>query len=163
MSRLRTLVILLIGLGIASSTSLAFDDSVALKGMTEGKIAFDIADGNGKALLARLKIIDETRQSLIQQGVKPHFVLAFRGPATRLVQREVDKIAPEDRDVAQAVSTKIEAMSRETGIEGMEQCSVAAREQGINPDKFIPPIKVVGNGFISLMAYQARGYAYIRP
>jgi intracellular sulfur oxidation DsrE/DsrF family protein len=54
-------------------------------------------------------------------------------------------------------------MSKESGVDGMEQCSVAAHEQGIKPDKVMPAIKVVGNGFISLMAYQARGYAYIRP
>src|SRR6266536_3870404 len=47
-------------------------------------------------------------------------------------------------------------------VDGMEQCSVVAHEQGTEPDKVVPAIKVVGNGFISLMAYQARGYAYIR-
>jgi intracellular sulfur oxidation DsrE/DsrF family protein len=163
MAAMKLLVALVTVLVIGSSTSFAFDDSAALNGMTEGKIAFDIADGNGKALLARLKIIDETRQSLIQQGVKPHFVIAFRGPATRLVQMENDKIAAEDREMAQTIAAKIDAMSKESGIEAMEQCSVAAREQGIDPDEVVPPIKVVGNGFISLMAYQARGYAYIRP
>ena len=30
-------------------------------------------------------------------------------------------------------------------------------------DKVLPQIRVVGNGFISLMAYQAKGYAYIAP
>ena len=47
-------------------------------------------------------------------------------------------------------------------MDGMEQCSVVAHEQGTEPDKVVPAIKVVGNGFISLMAYQARGYAYIQ-
>jgi intracellular sulfur oxidation DsrE/DsrF family protein len=163
MVRSNLLVGLVAGLLLGTSACFAFDDSAALKGMTEAKIAFDIADGNGKTLLARLKIIDETRQSLIQQGVNPHFVIAFRGPATRLVQMEMDKIPTEDRDSARAIAAEIEAMSKESGVEAMEQCSVAARQQGINPDKVIAPIKVVGNGFISLMAYQARGYAYIRP
>jgi intracellular sulfur oxidation DsrE/DsrF family protein len=148
---------------LGPSTSFAFDDSAALQGITEGKIAFDITDGGGKLLLKRLDIIDETRRSLIQQGVNPHFVIAFRGPATRLVQTEIDKIAPEDREAARAIAAKIDAMSKESGVDGMEQCSVAAHEQGIKPDKVMPAIKVVGNGFISLMAYQARGYAYIRP
>jgi intracellular sulfur oxidation DsrE/DsrF family protein len=26
-----------------------------------------------------------------------------------------------------------------------------------------PEVRVVGNGFVSLMAYQAKGYAYIAP
>ena len=35
-------------------------------------------------------------------------------------------------------------------MDGMEQCSVAAHKQGTEPDKVVPAIKVVGNGFISL-------------
>jgi intracellular sulfur oxidation DsrE/DsrF family protein len=163
MSRMRLLAALVAVFVFSPSTSFAFDDSAALKGMTDGRIAFDITDGSGKALLNRLNIIDETRRSLIAQGVKPHFVIAFRGPATKLVQIEMDKIAPEDREMARTIAAKIEAMSKESGVDGIEQCSVAAREQGTNPDKVVAPVKVVGNGFISLMAYQARGYAYIRP
>ena len=69
----------------------AADDRLALTGLKEVKAAFDIKDGEGRTLLARLDIIDETRRSLIEQGVTPHFVLAFRGPATRLVQTDQDK------------------------------------------------------------------------
>jgi intracellular sulfur oxidation DsrE/DsrF family protein len=163
MSQLTLVVALTAAFVLGPSTSFAFDDSAALKGMTEGKIAFDITEGSGKPLLNRLNIIDETRRSLIRQGVKPHFVIAFRGPATKLVQSETDKIAPEDREMARTIAAKIEAMSKESGVEAIEQCSVAAKEQGTNPEKVLPPIKVVGNGFISLMAYQAQGYAYIRP
>ena len=54
---------------LGPSTSFAVDDSAALQGITEGKIAFDISDGGGKLLLKRLDIIDETRRSL--QRPKP--------------------------------------------------------------------------------------------
>ncbi len=145
------------------SMGFAADDRLALAGVTEGKIAFDIKEGEGKALLARLDIIEETRQSLIQQGVTPHFILAFRGPATRLVQTDQDKIKAEDRELAVKVAAKIKEMSTARGVDGFEQCSVAARQQGTSVDKVLPQIRVVGNGFISLMAYQAKGYAYIAP
>ncbi|MGE0257598.1 MAG: hypothetical protein AB7H71_10665 [Alphaproteobacteria bacterium] len=45
----------------------------------------------------------------------------------------------------------------------MEQCAVAIRLAGTNPENVLPGIKVVGNGWISLMAYQAKGYGYIAP
>ena len=48
-------------------------------------------------------------------------------------------------------------------MDGFEQCSLAVRTQGTSADKVLPQIRVVGNGFISLMAYQAKGYAYIAP
>jgi intracellular sulfur oxidation DsrE/DsrF family protein len=44
-----------------------------------------------------------------------------------------------------------------------EQCSVAIRQHGTAADKVLPPIKVVGNSWISLVAYQTKGYAYIAP
>ena len=148
---------------LCSTGARAADDSAALAGLKEGKIAFDIKEGNGKLLLARLDIIDETRQSLIQQGVTPHFILAFRGPATRLVQTDQDKIKPEDREMAAKVAARIKEMSKAPGVDGFEQCAVAARQQETKTDLVLPEIRVVGNGFISLMAYQARGYAYIAP
>jgi intracellular sulfur oxidation DsrE/DsrF family protein len=140
-----------------------YDDHEALQGAKEVKVAFDITAGDAKALLGRLNIIDETRQSLIQQGVTPHFILAFRGPATRLVQTDQDKIKPEDRELAAKVAAKIKEMSAARGVDGFEQCSLAVRTQGTSADKVLPQIRVVGNGFISLMAYQAKGYAYIAP
>jgi hypothetical protein len=47
----------------------AFDDKQVLVGLSEVKVAFDITAGDGKGLLNRLNVIDETRQSLIKQGV----------------------------------------------------------------------------------------------
>jgi intracellular sulfur oxidation DsrE/DsrF family protein len=148
---------------LASTMTMAADDKAALADLKEVKVGFDLKEGDGKLLLARLDVIDETRRSLIEQGVKPHFILAFRGPATRLVQTDPDLIKPQDRDLAGKIAAKIRQMSASSGIEGFEQCAVALREQGANAEKMLPEIKVVGNGFISLMAYQAKGYAYIAP
>lgn len=141
----------------------AADDKAVLTGLKEVKVAFDVKEGNPKLLLARLDIIDETRQSLIQQGVTPHFILAFRGPATRLLQTDPAMIKPEDRELAAKVAAKVEQMSSAAGVDGFEQCAVAVREQGTKVDKVLPQIRVVGNGFISLMGYQSKGYAYIAP
>ncbi len=156
--------VILVGLFAVGSTGvLAADDSAALAGLKVGKIAFDIHEGNPKLLLARLDVIEETRQSLIQQGVKPHFVLAFRGGATKLVQTDQEKIKPEDREMAAKVAARIKEMSKAPGVEGFEQCAIASRNQGTKTELVLPEMRVVGNGFISLMAYQARGYAYIAP
>jgi hypothetical protein len=141
----------------------AVDDKQALAGLSEVKVAFDITAGDGKGLLNRLNVIDETRQSLIRQGVKPNFVLAFRGPATKLVQTDIEKVKPEDRAEFAKIAEKIKEISGAPGVQALEQCSVAIRQQGTAADKVLTPIKVVGNSWISLMAYQAKGYAYIAP
>ena len=48
------------------------DDQMSLTGLKDVKVAFDIKEGDAKLLLSRLDVIDETRQSLIRQGVTPH-------------------------------------------------------------------------------------------
>ena len=140
-----------------------YDDQEALAGLKEVKVAFDLTAGDPKLLLARLNIIDETRQSLIQQGVAPHFVVTFRGPATRLIQTDQSKMKLEDREGAAKIAAKLAEMRRAKGVENLEQCAVAVREQGTRAEDVVPSVKVVGNAWISLMAYQAKGYAYIAP
>jgi hypothetical protein len=161
-------------LGVAAAVAVAlsavpaafaagYDDHDALQGAKEVKVAFDITAGDAKVLLARLNIIDETRQSLIKQGVTPHFILSFRGGATKLVQTDLSKMKPEDREMASKISAKLTEMRNAKGVENVEQCAVAVREQGTRPEDVVPAVKVVGNAWISLMAYQNRGYAYISP
>ena len=139
------------------------NDQAALQGLNEAKIVFDITEGRGKALLAKLAVIDETRQSLIDQGVTPHFVLTFRSGATFFVQTEMDRIKPEDQEYAPKIVAKLQEISKAQGVESLEQCNVAMRLTKVTADKIMPEIKVVGNGWISLMGYQSRGYAYIQP
>jgi intracellular sulfur oxidation DsrE/DsrF family protein len=161
---LKLIGVLALGMFVTwSIAARALDDSEALAGIKEGKIAFDMKEGDAKKLLGQLGIIEETRQSLIRQGVKPHIILTFRGPASKLVQTDQDKIKPEDREVAAKIAAKLKAMSKEPGVEGFEQCSLASRQQETKTELVLPEIKVVGNGFISLMAYQIKGYTYIEP
>ena len=139
------------------------DDRAALAGIREVKVAFDMLEGDAKILLNQLNVIDETRGSLIKQGVTPHFVVAFRGPATKLVQTDMSKVKPEDRDMASKVAARLDGLSKAPGVDNIEQCSVAIRQQETKAENVVPGVKVVGNSWISLMSYQSRGYAYIRP
>jgi intracellular sulfur oxidation DsrE/DsrF family protein len=139
------------------------DDRAALEGLKEVKVAFDVTTGDAKRLLGTLNVIDETRQSLIKQGVTPHIVLAFRGPATLLVQSDQTKIKREERETAARIAAKLKELRGAPGVEGMEQCNIAARQLAVNKADVLPEVTVVGNGWISLMAYQAKGYAYIAP
>jgi intracellular sulfur oxidation DsrE/DsrF family protein len=139
------------------------NDQAALSGLKEVKVAFDLQNGDGKILLKQLEVIDETRQSLIEQGVKPQFVLTFRGPATALVQTDQSQIKTEDRGYAGKIAEKIHALRAADGVNSIEQCAVAVRLSGTKPENVVPGVKVVGNGRISLIAYQAKGFGYIQP
>ncbi|MBI3373862.1 MAG: hypothetical protein HY017_19220 [Betaproteobacteria bacterium] len=156
--------LLLSTLTLSASPAVAqADDRAVLAGLKEVKVGFDITTGEGKALLNRPNVIDETRQSLIKQGVTPSFVLAFRGPATKLVQTDMSKVKPEDKEAVLKIAEKLKEMSQAPGVHGIEQCSVAIRQQETKAENVLPSVKVVGNSWISLMSYQAKGYAYIQP
>jgi intracellular sulfur oxidation DsrE/DsrF family protein len=166
MSHLGSLVVAAVALLAVAATPAYAEgpkDQAALSGLNDVKAAFDLQNGDGKVLLKQLEVIDETRQSLIEQGVKPQFVLTFRGPATALVQTDQSEITPENRDYARKIAAKIHALRAADGINSIEQCAVAVRLSGTKPENIIPDVKVVGNGWISLMAYQAKGYGYIQP
>jgi intracellular sulfur oxidation DsrE/DsrF family protein len=139
------------------------DDQQALSGLSEVRVAFDLTNGDGKGLLNQINVIDETRDSLVKQGVKPHFVLTFRGPATKLVQTDVNQVKPEDREYATKIAAKVKELRGTPGVESLEQCAVAVRLAKTKVEDVLPDIKVVGNGWISLMAYQQKGYGYIAP
>jgi intracellular sulfur oxidation DsrE/DsrF family protein len=149
--------------GLTPAYSEAPLDTAALSGLKEVKIAFDVQNGNSTALLTQLQVIEETRESLIKQGIKPSIIVGFRGPASKLVQTDVSKIPAEDRENAAKIAGKIRALQTAEGVAGMEQCAIATRIAGTDPEKLLPGIKVVGNGWISLAAYQAKGYSYIAP
>ena len=152
---------LLLGLALASAA--VTDDKTALQGMKDGKIVYDITEGDGKALLNRLETIDETRRSMLDAGTMPHFVLSFRGPATKLVQTDMEQVKPDDREYAAKIAKYVVQFAKEKGVESLEQCAVAIRHAGTKAENVVPPVKVVANSFVTLMAYQSKGYAYIRP
>lgn len=146
--------------GAAQSTA---DDRAALAGMKEARVAFDITAGEAKRLLSVLNVIDEMRESLIKQGVTPRFVLTFRGPATVLISPNPERIKPEDRETMAKIAAKLKQLRAAGGVEGVEQCGVALRLNETKAEHVPPEVKIVGNSWISLIAYQSRGYAYIAP
>jgi intracellular sulfur oxidation DsrE/DsrF family protein len=139
----------------------ADDNPVA--GLKEARVAFDITAGEAGRMLNILNTIDETREGLARQGVTPRFVLAFRGPATLLTQTDLSRLKPEDREAAAKVAAKLKQLRGAAGIERMDQCSIAMRGQKVAKAQVNPDVTVVENGWITLVGYQAKGYAYIAP
>ena len=43
----------------------------------------------------------------------------------------------------------------------LEACLVAAKGFGVEPSSILPEIKQVGNGWISLIGYEAKGYSMV--
>ena len=131
----------------------------ALKGLTSVKVICDVNVGEAKLLLRRIELIDETYTQLIDAGVKPVFVVAFRGPATQYVTRGTGYVPAEDQDVKKEIQGWIAQFQKNGFI--LEQCAIAARGQKVAYDDILPQITVVQNGYISIVAYQNKGYALL--
>jgi len=135
------------------------NDADALKGLKTVKVVCDVNVGEPELLLRRIELIDETYTQLIDAGVQPTFVVAFRGPATRYVTRGSGYVSPEHQAVKKEIQGWI-AQFNQNGFT-LEQCAIAARGQKVAYEDILPEIKVVQNGYISIIAYQNKGYALL--
>ena len=98
-----------------------------------------------------LNVIDETRESLVRQGVAPRFVLTVRGPATVLILSDREKIKPEDRETAAKIVAKVKHLRGAAGVESTAQCNVALRLTATRKDHVMPEVTIVGHRWISVM------------
>ena len=129
----------------------------------EARIAFDITSGSPQVVNLTLLVIDMTRKQLIEQGITPHIVVAFRGDASFFTQDSLAVVKEADRAEALLVKAKIRELKKASGVEGFEQCNVPLASRKLNPKDLMAEVQLVPNGWISLANYQQKGYAYIVP
>jgi intracellular sulfur oxidation DsrE/DsrF family protein len=136
-----------------------FNNLDALQGLTETRAVFDINQGDPDILALRLQLVEKTYHQLEAAGTSPKFVLAFRGKASNFLTKGETYIDQEDREKKQKIEILLKHLNQ-LGLP-LEQCSIAASLAKIDPDDFLSYIKVVANGYTSLIGYQNQGYALI--
>lgn len=125
-------------------------DHDALAGLKTVKVIFDVRVPDNDKLVFNLELFAETRAGLIKQGVTPEMVVAFRGPGVKLLSRD-------------AIDEEVQGLIQDLQKKGVrfEVCAVAVRTFKADPGRLIPEVKLVANGFNSLIGYQNKGYAMI--
>jgi len=153
--------IMLIGLLLAplATVTAGPDDSDALRGVSHGKVIFDINMAEPNKMALYLSVIRETVDDLKRQGVEPDVILAFRGLSVRLISKDREQMDLTDFDHLDRIADQLVGLQRQ-GVR-MEACSVATRLFKIDNASLLDGIKPVGNTFVSLTGYQAQGYANI--
>lgn len=133
----------------------------SLAGLKSIKAIFDVRAGNAKSAAMQLKLIHDTYKdkSIMAVSKKPSFIVAFMGPAVKLVSRDKQGFSPEDQKAMDEIAQTVREMSRD-GIK-LEVCDFAVKAFGGDPASILPEIKHVPNGWISLIGYQARGYSLV--
>ena len=129
----------------------------------EMKIAFDVTNGNPQAVILQLTVIDLTRKQLIEQGITPKMVIAFRGDASYFTQTNLAMVKENDRADALAIAARLRELKKASGVEGLEQCNVPLASRKLKPADVMQEVKLVPNGWIALANYQEKGYSYIVP
>jgi len=152
-----TLLLHLFIYGAASAASDVINDSAALGDMKVGKSVFLVDIGDAKKLNFYLQVIQGTHKNMKDQDVTPDFVIVYIGPSVKYLTSAPSAQAEKDAaGLLLDIESNIDALAT-LGIR-QEICAVATRVFGINNDTIHAGLSLVGDGFISLIGYQAQGY-----
>lgn len=157
---IRHLIVSLI-LTVSLTVNAFANEYEALNGVESVKAVFDIRVGNPKAAAVHLDLIHKTfkDQNLTIKSKKPDIVVIFMGPAVKLVSKTREGFLPEEQKQLDTIASLISNMAKD-GIK-LEICVAAVHLTNGDPNSILPEIKQVGNGWISAIGYQLRGYALI--
>lgn len=136
-----------------------YNNNSALTGLRETKVYFDLNVGEPAKLLNRLQLIDATYDQLVAAGISPLFVVGVRGQASNYFTKGDDYVVDTDLTVKKQIEARIDRFKARHFR--LEQCYIAAGLQDIDVTDFLPQLEVVANGYVSMIGYQSRGYAFV--
>lgn len=136
------------------------NDADALEGIETGKVIWDVTLSKPSRLLFVMKVIDETYEDLVDQGITPDMVFTFHGRVLKLISSQPIELSIDEEAAQEELLELISTLSKKPGVK-MESCSIASRILNIDNDTIIPEVKPVRNTFVSLIGYQQRGYSLI--
>jgi uncharacterized protein len=153
MSMFLTICLLVVTVGNSSS-----EEYGTLKGLKSIKAVFDFGLGNPQGALISLQVIQQTfkDKNMWVSGKKPEIAVIFVGPSVKLVSKSRSGFKEEDQKTLDEIAGKITEMAKD-GIK-FEICLIAMKILGVEPSSILPEIKQVGNGWISLIGHEAKGY-----
>jgi len=131
----------------------------ALSGVMTANVYFDVNIGDPAKLRTRLQLIETTYTQLVAAGFSPRVVIGVRGMASNFFTRDADYVPEADLPLKKEIAAKVEKL-RTMGF-AVEQCRIAAELQQIEVADFLPQVQLVDNGYVSMIGYQAQGYAYV--
>ncbi|MCW8827656.1 MAG: DsrE family protein [Gammaproteobacteria bacterium] len=155
--RLFTLFFLLLASQALHAQQAPINDAAALGNLKTGKGVFLVDIGDPKKLNFYLEVIQGTHKGMKAQGVEPDFILVYIGPSVKYL---TGSPSAETEQETGGLLLDIEANVEKLGKLGVRQeiCAVATRVFGVDNDSVFPDLSLVGDGFISLIGYQAQGY-----
>lgn len=153
-------LLLLLSSQIVAADRPAINDQTALADLKVGKGVFLVDIGDAAKLNFYLEVIQGTYKGMQSQGVEPDFVLVYIGPSVKYLTTSP---SPEVEEGTGGLLLDIESNVAELASLGVKQeiCAVATRVFNIDNSTILSGLRLVGDGFISLIGYQAQGYQLV--
>lgn len=150
--------VLLIALTTVPAVS---EEYKALDGVQKIKAVFDVSLGEPSAApvvfwAVRNVYEDKSIQELPEET---EVAVVFHGPAVKLISTDSDGYSDKEKKALDEFAAMIRQMKQD-GVT-LEVCMYAVKVFGIDPQSILPEIDRVGNGFISVVGYQAQGYSVV--
>jgi intracellular sulfur oxidation DsrE/DsrF family protein len=144
---------------LSSLSSALAEEYDAMKGVNSVNVMFDMRDGNLETAIIHLNLIHDTYKELVAMKKNPVFVVVFMDSAVKLISSDHSGFKTEEQKFLEEIAAIIASMSK-AGIR-VEVCVFALKVFGVEPASILPDIERVGNGWISEIGYQARGYSLV--
>ncbi len=152
-------IIVLLASVVPSDAGEIYTNENALKNVVQANVYFDVTLDDSQKLLLRMNLLQQTVQQLREAGLDTSIVIGFREGASRFITRGDHYVLDEESEDKQKIQALLSRFSDERI--SIEQCSIAADLLDIIHEDFLPEVRIVANGYISLIGYQNQGYAVV--
>lgn len=138
----------------------AYDDSVALNGISSAKAVFLIDFKTAKTTAFYMDLIVGTYDGLVRQNVEPEMVVVVIGPTVKFLSKTAD---PELTFDYEKEFDSIQVSIKELHKRGVriEVCAIATDVFNIDNSTLPKELSLVADGFISLIGWQTQGYKLV--
>jgi intracellular sulfur oxidation DsrE/DsrF family protein len=89
----------------------------------------------------------------------PEIAVVFHGPAVKMISTDPSHFDASEKKALDEFAGMVRQMKKD-GVK-LEVCLYAAKVLGVDPASILPEVDHVGNGFISVVGYQAKGYSVV--
>lgn len=146
----------------AMSPAAVAGEYAALEGVDGVKAVFEVSHGTPKSANIIFEAIRQvyTDKSVTALSEKTKLVIVFHGPAVKLISSDLSLFSAEESEEVKKFQKTLRMLKKDGVV--MEICLYAADVVGVDKATIMTEIDRVGNGFISVIGYQHRGYAVVR-
>jgi len=161
-SRAGSVLLLSAGLLIGLNQNAMADYGNSLNNVKQVKAVFDVSQGSAKVSNLIFWAVENVYQDKDVKSLAspPMAALVFHGAAVKLLSTDTANHKGQDAAEVKKFHEQLTKMKKD-GVK-VEVCAYALKVLNVDPATVIPAVDKVGNGFISIVGYQAQGYQVVR-